>query len=171
MSSRRAKTIAVYNLGGVELLHYAALHDVMKNVVNGKYRIIEAVKGKTFGEFDWPKAVELVRYRYAKWKYDAKGVVPFSRRGVLRRDNYTCCYCGKHADTVDHVLPKWQGNDASWTNSVAACFPCNNRKGGRSPKEAGMKMLYAPHTPTFAESFSWTTPGRTEDDVVRSRKT
>ena len=149
-------SVIVYNLGGQEVLGRVSLHKAIKNIIKGTYRILETVEGAHIGPFSVPKAVELTRYLYAKWKYDRKGEVPYSKRGVLRRDNYTCAYCGKHGDTIDHILPKWQGNAASWTNSVCACQPCNNKKGGRSPKEAGMKLLYSPHTPSFADAYKWT---------------
>ena len=164
------RSVAVYNQGGIELLGHVRLKNAIRNLVNGKYLMKTPAPGGTFyGDIPQPEAVELARWRYAKEKYEEKGEVPFSKRGVLRRDNYVCCYCGGYGDTVDHILPKWQGNAASWNNSVASCFPCNNSKGGRSPAEAGLKMRYRPHTPTFAEAFKWTRGGRTADDVTRKR--
>jgi hypothetical protein len=163
-----ARTVAVYNAGGTEYLHHVKLKNAIRNIVNNKYRVLREAPGDSaYGDIPRPEAVELVRYRYAREKYDLKGEVPFSRRGVLRRDNYTCAYCGKYGDTVDHILPKWRGNDATWMNSITACFPCNNKKGGRSPKEAGMPLQFTPHVPSFAEAFKWTKVGRTQDDVVR----
>jgi hypothetical protein len=35
----------------------------------------------------------------------------------------------------------------TWTNVVTACKPCNLRKGPRTPKDAGMKLLIKPHVP------------------------
>ncbi len=149
-------TVTVYNLGGEEPLGRVSLQHAIVMIAKGKARILEAISGETFGPYEKPKAVELLRYVYAKWKYNKTGEVPFSKRGVLRRDGHTCGYCGKHADTVDHILPKWLGNAASWTNSVAACRNCNQKKGGRSPKEAGMKLIISPRTPSFAEAYGWT---------------
>lgn len=168
------RSVAVYNpgvdkRGERELLGHVSLHKAMKNIIRGKYRVVKESED-TIGDYHVPLEVELQRYLYARWKYENKGEVPFSKRGVLRRDNYVCCYCGGYGDTVDHVLPKWEGNAATWNNSVAACFPCNNKKGGRSPEQAGMKRLYQPHTPTFAEAFKWTRAGRTTDDVTSRRK-
>lgn len=149
--------VTVYNQGGVELLGRVSLHHAITMLHKEKALVKEAVPGKKFGKFDLPRAVELVKYVYAKWKYNRTGMVPFSKKGVLRRDNYTCAYCGKHASTVDHVLPKWEGNSATWNNSVAACFPCNNKKGGRSPDQAGMpiKHVKMPWTPSFADAYEW----------------
>lgn len=64
-------------------------------------------------------------------------------RGVLKRDNYRCQYCGKKATTVDHVIPRCQGGLSQWSNLVACCLHCNQFKSGRRPEEAGMKLLNA----------------------------
>lgn len=69
--------------------------------------------------------------------------LPLSRRTVLARDGYTCQYCGlqpgKANLTIDHVLPRSRGGETVWENVVAACGPCNRRKGDRTPEEAGMR--------------------------------
>lgn len=166
-ASMRSKAVAVYNMGGEQLLHHVSLNQAMRNLLNGKYRITETIEGEHFGPFEMPSAVEVTEYIHTKWWFDATGEVPFSKRGVLRRDGYKCCYCGGHGDTVDHVLPKWRKNAASWTNSVAACFPCNNKKGGRSPEEAGMKMRFQPYTPTFGEAYRWTRGGKMPSGKAR----
>jgi Restriction endonuclease len=152
-------SVIVYNLGTKEINCRVDLHHAIKMVHKGKARIVETIRGEKFGPFDMPKALELLKYIHAKWRYNKTGVVPYSRIGVLRRDGFTCCYCGivgsRAEMTVDHVLPKWQGNAASWNNSVTACRPCNQKKGGNSPKEAGMPMLFKPRTPTFHEAYDW----------------
>ena len=76
--------------------------------------------------------------------------VGFSRRAVLRRDAYTCQYCGEVTawPTLDHVVPRWLGGGASWTNLVTACRDCNQRKGGRTPEQAGMPLLRRPAAPS-----------------------
>jgi 5-methylcytosine-specific restriction endonuclease McrA len=50
---------------------------------------------------------------------------------ILKRDDYTCFYCGQDADTVDHVIPRRLNGDDSDDNLVAACRKCNYSKGGR----------------------------------------
>lgn len=56
---------------------------------------------------------------------------------VLRRDNYTCRYCGKSAPdveiTVDHVIPKALGGSDDPSNLCAACGDCNGGKTSSSP--------------------------------------
>lgn len=146
-------TVVVYNLGGVEELGRVSVERAITLIYQGKAHILEAVEGKHFGAYDLPSAIELVKYIVAKWKYNRTGEVPFSKGAVLRRDNYECAYCGGKANTVDHVLPKWQGNALTWNNAVAACAKCNNKKGGRSPEEAGMKMRFRPYTPNFEQAY------------------
>ena len=72
-----------------------------------------------------------------------------SRREVFWRDAFTCQYCGKRARelTLDHVLPRVRRGPHTWENVVTACVPCNHRKAGRSPSEAGMRLLHEPAAP------------------------
>ncbi|MGH2842826.1 MAG: HNH endonuclease [Solirubrobacteraceae bacterium] len=71
-----------------------------------------------------------------------------TRRAIFARDSWTCQYCGSRAQlTVDHVIPRSKGGDSSWDNIVAACAPCNRRKGDSLPRQAGMALLRAPRTP------------------------
>lgn len=73
-----------------------------------------------------------------------------SRRGVFARDDFRCQYCGELADSIDHVLPRSRGGAHEWENVVAACRPCNLRKGDRTPVEAGMRL----HRPCLAPRHS-----------------
>jgi hypothetical protein len=50
--------------------------------------------------------------------------------------------------TYDHVVPRSQGGKTNWENIVIACVPCNQRKGGRTPDQAGMRLAMAPVRPT-----------------------
>ena len=76
-----------------------------------------------------------------------------TRRGVLRRDNFMCQYCGRmHPSaelTLDHVLPRSRGGKNTWENVVAACKPCNHRKGNRTPAEAHMRLPRQPFRPRY----------------------
>ncbi|HRI98275.1 MAG TPA: HNH endonuclease, partial [Nocardioides sp.] len=80
---------------------------------------------RMIGPHPWPRVIRLVRYVAAHWLHRPAG---YSRTGVLARDRHTCAYCGRHASTVDHVLPQSRGGASTWLNAVAACAPCNHRK-------------------------------------------
>jgi 5-methylcytosine-specific restriction endonuclease McrA len=79
------------------------------------------------------------------------GRVNFSRRNVLARDEYRCQYCGHRGParelTLDHVVPRSRGGKHCWTNVVAACYRCNDRKGRLTPREANMHLLREPVAP------------------------
>jgi len=83
-------------------------------------------------------------------------VVRFSRFNVLLRDGFSCQYCGAlpHARelTMDHVVPRARGGGTRWNNVVAACRPCNFRKGSRTPEEARMSLSRIPQEPRFLPS-------------------
>ena len=73
----------------------------------------------------------------------------FTRFNVFLRDRFSCQYCGSPDNlTFDHVMPRRLGGQSTWENIVAACSPCNLKKGGRTPKQAGMPLLVAPIRPT-----------------------
>ena len=90
--------------------------------------------------------------RAPNWVERAPQTVTLTRRNVLLRDGNTCVYCGVAGQardlTIDHVLPRSRGGRTSWDNLVAACGPCNRRKGDRTPAEAGMPMSLLPRVPS-----------------------
>lgn len=60
------------------------------------------------------------------------------RYEVLRRDNYTCRYCGNFAPVavlvVDHVTPRKHGGRGTMDNLVTACRECNSGKSASLPE-------------------------------------
>ena len=50
------------------------------------------------------------------------------RLEILRRDSYTCTYCGDVANEVDHIVAKVKGGEDTYDNLVAACRTCNIQK-------------------------------------------
>lgn len=81
-----------------------------------------------------------------------------SKREVLRRDNYTCQYCGKKSTnlTLDHVLPRHMGGQHSWENLAAACHACNRHKGGKTLEQANMHLLRQPFEPNPSAEYRFT---------------
>ena len=59
------------------------------------------------------------------------------RYEVLKRDNFTCRYCGAFAPVVvlvvDHVVPRKHGGPDKAENLVTACWDCNSGKGALMP--------------------------------------
>jgi 5-methylcytosine-specific restriction endonuclease McrA len=102
-----------------------------------------------------PQQIRLtISYRERMWRVPA-----VNRREVLRRDKHSCQYCGntKHL-TIDHVIPVSKGGKNTWDNVITACESCNNRKGDRTPQQAGMALRSEPKAPVhpfmaFAEQF------------------
>jgi len=78
-----------------------------------------------------------------------------TRLEVFNRDQYTCQYCGRQTRqlTLDHVIPRHQGGQHTWENVVSACIPCNRRKAGRTPEQAGMKLIHQPSPPRGRRLF------------------
>jgi 5-methylcytosine-specific restriction endonuclease McrA len=81
----------------------------------------------------------VIRLRYVvKVPYHRRTAL--SRRAVFVRDEHRCQYCGAHADSIDHVVPRSKGGPHTWENVAAACRPCNLTKRDRTPDEAGMRL-------------------------------
>ena len=79
----------------------------------------------------------------------------FTRFNVFLRDRFTCQYCGTREDlTFDHLVPRSKGGQTTWENVVAACSPCNLRKGDRLPSETEMHPRQAPFAPTLHDLHS-----------------
>ncbi|MFN0115925.1 MAG: HNH endonuclease [Paracoccaceae bacterium] len=75
--------------------------------------------------------------------------VAFTRFNLFLRDEFCCQYCGSKGDlTFDHVVPRSKGGTTAWENVVAACAPCNLRKGNRSLKQSGLSLRRPPRQPT-----------------------
>jgi len=95
-----------------------------------------------------PAVVRLLRF--VKWRKES---VKFSRRNIYARDHGKCQYCDRalaqQEITYDHVVPKSQGGQTTWENVVSCCVECNGKKGGHTPKHAGMKLLKIPQRPTW----------------------
>jgi len=96
--------------------------------------------------YDVPSVLRLLHIVHTR-----KPELPLTRHNILKRDNYTCQYCGIKGVTMttDHVTPKKSGGTDCWENLVGACTQCNNLKGNRTPEEAGLKLLRQPKRPYF----------------------
>ncbi|MBL8788832.1 MAG: HNH endonuclease [Deltaproteobacteria bacterium] len=125
----------------------------------GRVEILEAWEGRTIRtprtELPMPSVVRFLRSR----RRHGAPTIRFSRDSVFARDRGACQYCGKEVPrrdgTYDHITPKSRGGQTLWENIVLACRPCNQRKGNRTPSEAGMHLRVAPQRPSFAAIGTW----------------
>src|SRR5579863_8695403 len=89
-----------------------------------------------------PSVIRLLEYR--RIPHQTRSL---SRKNILMRDRYTCQYCHRTMPsgelTLDHVIPRSRAGESAWENLVACCNPCNNKKGSRTPEEAGMRLARA----------------------------
>ncbi|MCS6976665.1 MAG: HNH endonuclease [Gemmatales bacterium] len=97
-------------------------------------------------EIQVPRVIRLIEYDRLP-----RQTVKFNRRNIFARDNNQCQYCGKKFPTtelsLDHVVPRSQGGQSTWENIVCCCLACNVKKGGRTPKQAGMTLIRKPEKP------------------------
>jgi 5-methylcytosine-specific restriction endonuclease McrA len=81
--------------------------------------------------------------------------VKLTKSEVFRRDQYTCQYCGQKTVelTIDHIIPRSKEGSHTWNNLITACPKCNLSKGGRTAKEANMKLLSVPKIPKASAGY------------------
>jgi len=100
-----------------------------------------------------------------------KKVTRFNRRNVWIRDNGHCQYCNKAVPmtefTIDHVTPRCEGGRSAWNNVVVACNACNQKKKGRTPVGAGMRLRTEPKRPKGTRMF-YTPVIRYDESMPRS---
>ena len=116
-------------------------------VLIGKAEIVENGRGyfsASSGHYEIPSVIRLI-YLIRKHAHPRK----MTKLEIFNRDKYICQYCGREAKilTLDHVVPRRSKGEHTWENVVTACIPCNRRKAGRTPAEAGMPLLRQPKAP------------------------
>jgi 5-methylcytosine-specific restriction endonuclease McrA len=142
-----------------EPLTILSVRRALRLVIDQKAEILEVDERRWFRsehrEMPCPVVIRLVRYVHVPRKFRRQVTNTF----LFARDGYRCQYCGRHRSelrgrdflTRDHIVPVSRGGANDWGNVVAACSPCNNRKGNRLPKEVGMKLLTTPKEPNHVE--------------------
>jgi len=140
-----------------EPLTIVPLRRAVRLVLDGKAEIVEEDGDRRFhSERDsvpCPSVIRLVRYVHVPRRFRRQVTNTF----LFARDDYTCQYCGCHRRdlrgrqflTRDHVLPVSRGGGNTWENVVTSCSPCNNRKGNRLPREAGLELRRPPTEPNY----------------------
>jgi len=142
-----------------EPLTILPLRRALRLVIDRKAEILEVDRTRVFrsehAELPCPVVIRLVSYVHVPRKFRRQVTNTF----LFARDRYSCQYCGRHRTelrgreflTRDHVVPVSRGGANDWGNVVAACSPCNNRKGNRLPNETGMRLLAVPREPNHVE--------------------
>ena len=120
-----------------------ALVLVLKGVASAEE---ESAERDPFGarrRFGCRRVIRLLEYRRIPHQTRA-----LSRKNILMRDRYTCQYCHRTLPsgelTLDHVSPALARRRIGLGESGGLLPPCNNRKGSRTPEEAGMKLARQP---------------------------
>lgn len=94
--------------------------------------------------------------------------IRFSRINIYARDADTCQYCGRRPRrselNLDHVVPRSHGGRTCWENVVCSCIECNLRKGGRTPEQAGLRLLREPTRPRWTPLLR----GRPQESIRRA---
>jgi 5-methylcytosine-specific restriction endonuclease McrA len=133
---------------GYEPLHRVSIQHAIRMLVREVAVVEESIDDKTIGHFPFPLVLRLVRYVKLNWR---SSTPKWSKRRLLERDHYCCVYCGKQATTVDHVIPRVNGGETTWLNTVSACLRCNGKKGSSSIEKSGMKLTKQPFKPTWKD--------------------
>lgn len=134
-----------------EILSFISFKTLIRLIVKDKVEIISNWPGE---HINWAnggiKYPSIVKMRYYIRKNSVK--MKFHRNGIFKRDHNKCQYCGIRPNindlTMDHVMPKSRGGKSTWDNILTACLSCNNKKGDRTPEEAGLKPLSVPKAPS-----------------------
>ena len=131
-----------------EPLNICQVRRALMLLFRGKAEILENSRGWVHTAdriFDVPSVIRLMYFISRPHRFRK-----MTKLEVFNRDKFACQYCGKQVKdlTIDHVIPKRRGGDHTWENVVSACVPCNRKKAGRTPSEAGMPLLQKPKAPT-----------------------
>ncbi len=141
-----AEPVLILN-ANFEPLHVSNTRRALGLILSGKAEVIINGRGTIHTSHTTFGIPSIIRLSYMIKRPRPK--INLSKKEILRRDHHTCQYCGKksHDLTIDHVKPKHAGGAHSWVNVVAACGPCNRKKGGRTPTQAHMPLVRKPFEP------------------------
>ena len=122
-------------------------------LAKGKVEVIrdsaQTVKSSGGAVFKVPAVMRLIKLIRTIYRTG----VAFCKKNVLIRDGFRCAYCGsaKFRLTTDHIIPKSKGGKSTFENCVAACKPCNTKKGDQLPSRINMFLKVQPRQPTVSE--------------------
>ena len=134
-------------------MHHVRWQDAISMWFAGRVEIVSVYEDRfirTVDEiFNVPSIVRFVGNVIKRFRFNR--AAKFSRENVFIRDEGRCQYCSKHLTkqnfTLDHIKPVSQGGKKVWQNIVTCCKPCNQKKGNKTLKQSGMKLLREPSIP------------------------
>ena len=140
-----------------EPMHVCSTKRALALVLSGKAEIVINGRGtirSATSQFEIPSVIKL-----SHMVRRPRPRIALSKREILRRDDYTCQYCGRKMRTLtlDHVVPRRQGGGHTWENLVAGSSPCNRRKGGKLADEADMALSRPPFEPSASAAYRFGT--------------
>lgn len=147
---RQAAVIAV-DANFLPMLEVSRRH-AMIALANGRAQVLDLRTWTRLGLGDVAgRPIHVIVYPRARAIQDVRLGFGRGNRAILRRDDFTCQYegCSSKATTVDHVVPRCQGGKSTWANLVGCCRACNEKKGGRTPEQAGMRLKGTVRSPKF----------------------
>lgn len=142
------KTLLLNN--NYEIISFIDERKAIKLLLKNKVEILSTWHNRKIyysqGSIDHPATLKM---RYLV-KLNATKLI-YSKKLVLRRDQYRCTYCGHRYQpnklTVDHIIPKSLGGKNSFLNCTTACLECNAKKSNKKLDEANMVLLKKPFVP------------------------
>ena len=128
----------------------ASWQDVITELYTDKVEILETYDEVIYRNGETVIRMPAVARLLRPVAHNKKGV-KFSRVNIMVRDNFTCQFCGFKGGmrelNYDHVIPRIQGGKTVWENIVTSCYPCNSKKGARTPEQAKMRLSRKPFKP------------------------
>ncbi len=146
------KVVLVLNANYAPMMVCSARHAICMvylKKVDVLVNYTEKIKSPT-KYFDLPSVIKIRNYvRHDNLSVD------LNRKNIISRDESMCQYCGnsKTILTIDHIVPKGRGGMDLWENLVTACKSCNQKKGNKTPDEAGMPLMKKPKRPNRLHFF------------------
>jgi HNH endonuclease len=95
------------------------------------------------GNIRIPRLIIALNYKRIK-----RQRLSLNNKNLAKYFNYRCAYTGEHVPleegSMDHIIPKTRGGEATWSNAAWTSKRRNNMKDNRTPEEAGLSFVIPP---------------------------
>jgi len=125
-----------------------------------------------FGLYDWEQWFETFGFRVpeiivlSSYNKIPRTSIKLTRKNLMIRDDFTDQYTGDRLSpkdaTIDHVIPRSRGGKNIWENVVLCHQKVNEKKGNRTPEDAGLVLLNKPKKPHWNPLYSKIVSNRPE---------